>query len=71
MREEIRKERDNMKTKHFFCNSIYAASGHLEKQINEFIKDKKVIDIKYSSSLASPNIGIRDADYSALIMYED
>ncbi|QKE60405.1 hypothetical protein [Streptococcus phage smHBZ8] len=60
-----------MKTKHFFCNSIYAASGHLEKQINEFIEDKEVIDIKYSSSLAFPGVGIRDADYSALVIYKD
>lgn len=63
-----------MKTKHFFCDGREAVSGYLEKQINDFIKDKKVIDIKYSSSLAmaANNQGsASEIDYSALIMYED
>ena len=63
-----------MKTKHFFCDGREAAAGCLEKQINDFIKDRKVIDIKYASSLAmaANNQGsASEIDYSVLIMYED
>ena len=60
-----------MKTKHFFCSGREAISGYLERQINDFIKDKKVIDIKYSSALASAGVGVYEIDYSALIIYED
>lgn len=64
-----------MKTKHFFCGGKGAVSKQLEKRINDFIRDKKVVDIKYSSSLAAAaanNYGVVfKIDYSVLIMYED
>ena len=59
-----------MKVKHFFCDDREAFSGILEKQINDFVKDKKVIDIKYSSSVVSSGVGIHEVNYGALIMYE-
>ncbi len=46
----------------------------LEEQINDFIKDKKVIDIKYQSNCSGfADSGVHSTDYerSALIMYED
>lgn len=39
----------------------------LDKQINEFIKGKHVIDIKFSSFFDE----IEGASFSALIMYEE
>ena len=39
----------------------------LDKQINEFIKEKHVIDIKFSSFFDE----IGGASFSALIMYEE
>lgn len=71
MREENREGNEQMKVKHVFCNSIDAASGYLEKRIDNFIKDKKVIDIKHSSSSVSSDIKFCNINYSALIMYED
>ncbi|MGT2911766.1 hypothetical protein ACVR1I_08670 [Streptococcus cameli] len=65
-----------MKVKHIFCNgreSINKATA-LDTQINDFIRNKKVIDIKYSSSLAmaATNYGSgSEIDYSALIIYEE
>lgn len=46
----------------------------LEKRINDFIKDKQVIDIKYQSNVSmAASQGISDSDYerSVLIMYEE
>lgn len=46
----------------------------LEEQINDFIKDKKVIDIKYQSNCSGyVYSGVHDTDYerSVLIMYEE
>lgn len=65
-----------MKVKHIFCTGPESISEKraLDVQINDFIKDKKVIDIKYSSSLAmaANNYGSgSEIDYSALIIYEE
>ena len=46
----------------------------LEKRINDFIKDKKVIDIKYQanvSSYASGSFHDTDEIERALVMYEE
>ena len=40
---------------------------HLEKEINDFIKDKNVIDIKYTQAY----IGYENSYMSALIIYEE
>jgi hypothetical protein len=45
----------------------------LEKEINEFIKDKKVIDIKYSISsyaLCDEYYSGGGTDYSVLLIYK-
>ncbi|WP_404387866.1 hypothetical protein [Ligilactobacillus animalis] len=45
-----------------------------EKRINEFIKDKQVIDIKYQSNCSGyADSGVHATDYerSVLIMYEE
>lgn len=42
--------------------------GDLENTINDFIKDKEVIDIKYSSILESE---YNQIIFSVLIMYKD
>ena len=46
----------------------------LEKRINDFIKDKKVIDIKYQanvSSYANESYNDNDLIERALVMYEE
>ena len=46
----------------------------LEKRINDFIKNKKVIDIKYQANISSyANESYQDADEleRALVMYEE
>jgi len=48
-------------------------TGILESEINEFIKDKEIIDIKYSiSSYAMCNeySSTEGTDYSALLIYK-
>ncbi len=43
-----------------------------EDTINEFIKDKKIIDIKYQSNLSlAANMSGTEYGRSALIMYEE
>ena len=45
-----------------------------EKRINDFIKNKQVIDIKYQSNVsmaASQGISGSDYEISVLIMYEE
>ena len=46
--------------------------GHdgFEKEINDFIKDKKIIDIKFQDSFSMSGIN-EDGMRSALIMYEE
>lgn len=53
-----------MKVKFMSSNSTY----ELEKLINDFIKDKELIDIKYSILKTD---GVRVAYYSALIIYDE
>lgn len=46
----------------------------LEKRINDFIKDKKVIDIKYQANISSyANESFHDTDEleRALVMYKE
>lgn len=52
-----------MKVKFMSSNSTY----ELEKLINDFIKDKELIDIKYSILKTD---GVRVAYYNALIIYD-
>lgn len=54
--------------------SINPDEVNLEDLINDFIQDKKVIDIKYQSNCSGfADSGVHSTDYerSALIMYED
>lgn len=53
-----------MKVKFMSSNSTY----ELEKLINDFIKDKELIDIKYQILKTD---GVRVAYYSALIIYKE
>jgi len=64
-----------MKVKIFW----HADTDELENEINQFISDKKVVDIKYSISITTPTEGemeteeeadTTESEYSALIMYE-
>lgn len=44
-----------------------------EKEINEFIKDKMIVDIKYSTSIEQKEMGVISSTVcvqSALIMYK-
>lgn len=65
-----------MKVKHLFCNGRESIDEKmaLDVRINKFIEDKKVIDIKYTASIAmaATNYGSgSEIDYSALIIYEE
>lgn len=63
-----------MKVEIFNENSEFDGAYGFEKRINKFIKDKKVIDIKYQSNCSGfADSGVHSTDYerSALIMYED
>lgn len=60
-----------MKVKIFFNDDTISK---LEEKINEFIKDKKILDIKYQiSSYSSTNnyAHSETLDVSVLVMYED
>jgi|GEM_PF-5138446 len=55
-------------------NPEFDGAHGFEKRINEFIQDKKVIDIKYQSNVSyAADSGVSASDYerTALIMYED
>lgn len=39
--------------------------------INDFIKDKKVIDIKLSTTFEGPKEHFEQMHYTVLVMYED
>lgn len=68
-----------MKVKIFYeCDEPTNRYGYckvpLEKRINDFIKDKKVIDIKYQVNVSSyANESFHDTDEleRALVMYEE
>lgn len=60
-----------MKIKIFYSNKDIES---YENKINEFIKNKKVIDIKHSISsygMANDYTSTQDMDISTLIMYEE
>ena len=60
-----------MKIKIFYSNKDIES---YENKINEFIKNKKVIDIKHSISsygMANDYTSTQDMDMSTLIMYEE
>lgn len=54
---------------------VQIKNSELESEINEFIKDKRVIDIKYQSTLTTilNRYGHKEPqyEYSALVMYEE
>lgn len=54
-----------MKVKNFVYESYHASI--FEKELNEFIKDKKVIDIKYSTNGGAHGALV----ISGLVMYEE
>ncbi|HFI0216280.1 TPA: sporulation protein Cse60 [Streptococcus suis] len=61
-----------MKVKHIISRHIpFEDRNALDEQINEFIKDKVIIDIKYSSSISVTEYNSRMIDYSALILYKE
>ncbi|MFM0684198.1 sporulation protein Cse60 [Streptococcus suis] len=61
-----------MKVKHIISRHIpFEDRIALDEQINEFIKDKVIIDIKYSSSISVTGHTSRTVDYSALILYKE
>lgn len=61
-----------MKVKHIISRDIPLQDRNaLDEQINEFIKDKVIIDIKYSSSISVTEHNSRTIDYSALILYKE
>lgn len=67
-----------MKVKHFVSSPKSEEEyKEFDNEINEFIKDKKVMDIKYSVSSFGyeephvPDLIIENATYSALVMYEE
>ena len=47
--------------------------GHdgFEKEINDFIKDKKIIDIKFQDNFSISGLNEEDGIKSVLIMYEE
>lgn len=45
-------------------------TSNLQDEINDFIKDKKIIDIKYQINSCQGNLGLINT-ISALIMYEE
>lgn len=60
-----------MKIKIFYANNDFEK---IEKEINEFIKDKKVTDVKHSISsyaLSDKYSSSGGTDFSVLIMYEE
>ena len=58
-----------MKVKHFVA--FDAQKPSLDEQINKFIADKKVIDIKFSSNFGGGDFNLSHDTYSALVMYEE
>ena len=47
------------------CNT---SLSDLDKEINDFIKDKKIIDIKFTEVMSD---GYNPGDWSALVIYEE
>ena len=68
MKVKIFNERDEPRNEYGYCKVS------LEKRINDFIKDKKVIDIKYqanASGYANESYHGIDELERALVMYEE
>lgn len=68
MKVKIFCESDEPRNRYGYCKVP------LEKRINDFIKDKKVIDIKYQANISSyANESFHDTDEleRALVMYEE
>ena len=68
MKVKIFREYDEPTNRYGYCKVP------LEKKINDFIKDKKVIDIKYQANKSSyANESFHDTDEleRALVMYEE
>ena len=68
MKVKIFYEYDEPRNRYGYCKVP------LEKRINDFIKDKKVIDIKYQVNISSyTNESFHDTDKveRALVMYEE
>ena len=68
MKVKIFNEYDKPTTEYGYCKAP------LEKRINDFIKDKKVIDIKYQanvSSYANKFFHGKDRLERSLVMYEE
>ena len=68
MKVKIFGERDRPWNEYGFCKVS------LEKRVNDFIKDKKVIDIKYRANIsgyAVESFHGKDELERALVMYED
>lgn len=60
-----------MKVKVIDIDELSKYSG-FEERINDFIKDKQVIDIKYQSNLSlAANMSSTEYGRSVLIMYEE
>ena len=62
-----------MKVKVIDIDELSKSSG-FEERINDFIKDKQVIDIKYQSNISlAANESMSSTEYgrSVLIMYEE
>lgn len=61
-----------MKIKIFRCEDMEMNIEALENEVNDFIKDKKVINIKYQEHTSySFNEKIGDVFGSILVLYED
>lgn len=68
MKVKIFNEHDEPRNKYGYCKFP------LEKRINDFIKDKKVIDIKYQANVsgyAAESFHDFDMFERALVMYEE
>lgn len=61
-----------MKVKLFWDVEEEGGSDRLEEVINNFIQNKKVIDVKYTTNTQNnPSEGIFSTTLSVLILYED
>ena len=67
MKVKIFNEHDEPRTEYGYCKVP------LDKRINDLIKDKKVIDIKYQSNgyYSDESINADDELERALVMYEE
>jgi hypothetical protein len=64
--EEIELSKHRLKSKMFRNYNI----DNLNYDVDKFIKDKKIIEIKFSSN-AESTFGISHSNYSVIIIYEE